>query len=254
MKTGESRLPDRIRRFGDVLYRRATGRAEEMDAARAACRIVSRLYAPGMRLLDAGCGAGHYLRSLRKRIDPRVDYVGIDASEHFIDLARRAFPGEDRFFVQDVNDLDFPDASFDIVICCNVIPNLPPPPTRAMAELLRVARRNVVLRTLFSDVNYVIRELEAPPGIEEPDLISSGGEIAEGACFFNNMYTEAYYRAVLHDLDPDLSITIERDTDWGAIDTRPAVGARGTRVEGGMQISGQLILDWRFVVLARGRE
>ena len=45
----------------------------------------------GMSVLDVGCGCGHILPSLRK-IDPKMDYHGIDFSEEMLSEARTLFP------------------------------------------------------------------------------------------------------------------------------------------------------------------
>jgi ubiquinone/menaquinone biosynthesis C-methylase UbiE len=240
----ESTASDRVRRYGRVLFDRAVGEADEMESARALCRILKPSYSPGMRVLDVGCGAGHYLRSFRERLDPDIEYTGIDASAHYIALARKAFPAEDRFLVGDAFDLRFDDRAFDIVVCVNVIPSLAPPPAAAIAELIRVAAGQVLIRALFSEINYVIRELDTPDG----DWKSS----CDNACY-NNMYTEAYYREAVRDADPTLEVAIVPDDDWKPFDNRSSTAAWGTRAERGKQIGGNLILDWRWIRLSRER-
>ena len=71
---------------------------------------------PGMRVLDVGCGPGRHSLALARR---RIACVGIDRSERFVELARRAAEAETldaRFEVLDVRDLAF-DHDFDAVIC-----------------------------------------------------------------------------------------------------------------------------------------
>jgi len=246
-------LPSRVRRFGQVLYDRAIGAADEMESAKSVCDIVAEIYAPGSTILDVGCGAGHYLRSLRERVDPEINYAGVDLTAHYIDLARKAFPDTASFSVGDACSLDFADDSFDIVLCMNVVPNLPPPPSTAIGELLRVSRQHVIIRTLFSDITYIVREL-APLGEITASPFAADGQIDESHALYNNMYTESYLREIIEAASPDAIIDIEPDDHGAPIDNRTTHGAWGTRTEGGKQISGQLILDWRFALVTQAEQ
>ena len=123
---------ERTPAYGDLLYKRASGDEQEMESSKALCKIISRFYSPKMSVLDVGCGAGHYFRSLRERIDPDIDYYGIDATEYYVKLANKAFPNRDTFSVGNIFDLKFDACTFDIVFSSNVILHLPPPPTKAI--------------------------------------------------------------------------------------------------------------------------
>jgi SAM-dependent methyltransferase len=72
--------------------------------------------APGMRVLDVGCGPGRHSLELARR---GIAVVGVDASEDFIDLAGDAASrtGLDaRFVVLDVRELAY-DRQFDAALC-----------------------------------------------------------------------------------------------------------------------------------------
>ena len=250
MNNKEATASENKRRFGELLYQRAIGQAPEMECAKALCTVLQSLYISKMKVLDVGCGAGHYLRSLRQRLDPEIDYYGLDVNADFIGLAQKAFQGEDRFGVGDILAMPFEPDEFDIVICANVLPNLPPPPTHALAELLRVARRHVVIRTMFADRNYIIQEFD-PMGEADKDLISSDGEWDSQHVAYNNMYTENYFRGIISDIDGNLEVRIIPDDQWQAFDNREALGPWGTNALDGKQVSGQLILDWRFITMSK---
>ncbi len=79
---------------------------------------------PGTRLLDAGCGHG---RNLVYFLRTGYDVYAVDQSSQAIDevrgLASRLAPHltADRFRVEPVEGLSFPDATFDVVISSAVL-------------------------------------------------------------------------------------------------------------------------------------
>jgi len=247
------RVWDHSKSYGDLLYKRAVGESEEMESSKALAKVVAKRYQPGMTLLDVGCAAGHYLRSLR-RVDENISYTGVDATAYYIELARKAFPDAE-FEVGDIFDLPFDDDSYDIVINNNVIHHLPPPPTKAFSELIRVARKHVIIRAVFGDRNYIIKEVRTKDDwidtIEssELDLVTEEADLK----LFNyfNLYTETYFREVVKHIDQNIEIEIIKDDDWESFDNRESTIKTGTRVVSGYQISGNLVLDWRFIILTK---
>jgi SAM-dependent methyltransferase len=152
----------------------------------------------------------------------------------------------DTFEVGDARELEFADNSFDVVLCMNVIPNLPPPPTSAISELLRVSSRYVLIRSLFADFTYLIRELLSE-NEEDSCLITADGSVPEDRYLYNNMYSEEYLRSVIREIDSSTEVGIESDESTVPIDNRTEHGAWGTRTDAGLQIAGQLVLDWRLL-------
>ena len=65
----------------------------------------------GQRMLEVGCGTGHFLRLAADR---GASVVGLDASEALIELARARVP-EAELSVGDMQFLPFADDSFDVV-------------------------------------------------------------------------------------------------------------------------------------------
>lgn len=88
------------------------------------------------RLLDAGCGDGSF--GLCLKAHPAVKHVGIDASDEMIALAAQNWPNGE-FVVGDLEDLPYPDQSFDGMIACNSI-HFCETPQNAANQLYRVAR------------------------------------------------------------------------------------------------------------------
>jgi ubiquinone/menaquinone biosynthesis C-methylase UbiE len=84
-----------------------TGTEQEVDFLVAALAL-----APGMRVLDVGCGPGRHSLALAQR---GIDVLGIDLSPDFVALARENDTTA-RFETKDVRELDY-DAEFDALIC-----------------------------------------------------------------------------------------------------------------------------------------
>jgi SAM-dependent methyltransferase len=88
------------------------------DQAEACAHLVDRL-ADGLpgegRLLDVACGKGATVRHLLAQ-GMADEIIGINISERQLQRARRNAP-EAEFILMDATSLDFPEASFDAVIC-----------------------------------------------------------------------------------------------------------------------------------------
>jgi ubiquinone/menaquinone biosynthesis C-methylase UbiE len=96
---------------------------------------------PGKHVLDLACGPGTLSYRLARDVAPEGEVVGIDLAPGMIELARReAPPGLPvRFELMDVEDLAFPDASFDAAVCghgLQFVPDL----LRALTEARRVVK------------------------------------------------------------------------------------------------------------------
>ena len=98
---------------------------------------------PGMKVLDVGCGPGTITVGVAKAVEPG-QVIGIDPSEREISTARdwaaRApVDGSLSFSVGDAHELDFPDATFDVVYS-HTVTHFLLDPVRALREQKRVAK------------------------------------------------------------------------------------------------------------------
>lgn len=91
--------------------------------------------APGQRALDVGCGTGHHLRDLELR---GFAVAGADGSREMLEEARRTSPSAD-LHEADVASLPFPDGTFDLILCIEVLRYLEDS-ERCISEIGRVLR------------------------------------------------------------------------------------------------------------------
>lgn len=241
------------KKYGDYFFDIATGKLPEMFCSKSVVEEIKPLYRNGMSILDVACGAGHYLRSLRKHLDRNVDYVGVDKTDFFLQKAKEAFPEiKDRFKKGNIQNIPMKENIFDIVMANNVILHLPPNPIRAIKELIRVSKKYVIIRTVLGHRNYIVQEIRDfrdSKDTSSQDLFNGSNPV--DANYFN-IYEEDYFYDTINDIDSNLKVRIHKDNRFGEFDTRDNTSDEtGTRLINGMQVSGNLILDWRFIIIEK---
>jgi SAM-dependent methyltransferase len=143
-------------------------------AANSAAYLLPHL-APGMAVLDVGCGPGTITADLAEMVDPgRV--TGLDSSPAVIAQARAAHPGAD-FVVGDVFALDLADDSFDVVHAHQVLQHLDDP-VAALREMRRVARPGGLVAVRDVDFGSAVVHPPVPDWLKvyEPTVRAMGGE------------------------------------------------------------------------------
>lgn len=98
---------------------------------------------PGQRVLDLACGPGILTLPLAEAVGPTGRVVGVDLASGMLDLLRRSAPPQVEVRLMDIEELDFPDRSFDAVACGHGLqfcPNL----LRALWQARRVLREGGV--------------------------------------------------------------------------------------------------------------
>lgn len=75
-------------------------------------------------ILDIGCGYGNIIAELAQSI-PNGKAIGIDISQNMISLANATYPSSHfknlHFMNVDAEKMSFPEMSFDLIICTNVL-------------------------------------------------------------------------------------------------------------------------------------
>src|SRR5690606_33175711 len=101
------------------------------------------------------CGEGFAMRAVLGNLVSQT--VGLDGSPGALRLARQLNPGH-RFAAGDLLDLPFPDRSFDLVVCMEVLEHLDDPES-GLAELCRVSAGWLLLSVpnepLFRGANFL---------------------------------------------------------------------------------------------------
>lgn len=99
---------------------------------------------PGNKILDFGCGAGDLAFEAERLAGGEGMIFGIDPSEQMVKIARQKAAkrkSKATFQVEAVENLSFPDKSFDVVISSFVLHHLPDDlQNRAFSELKRVLK------------------------------------------------------------------------------------------------------------------
>ncbi len=112
-------------------------------------------------MLDAGCGEGFGTGFLADRM-PGTTVEGIDVSPGAIAYATERFGERVEYQVGSVYELPYPDDSFDLVLCSEVLEHLDRPED-AVRECARVARKHVLLTVplepYFDALNKIARRV-----------------------------------------------------------------------------------------------
>jgi len=136
--------------------------------------LANRLgFAGARRVLDVGCGAGHWGQRIGTLLAEGAEMVGVDHEPEFLAAAaKRAEQRPHRFqYLQaPAEALPFDDDSFDLVTCQTVLMHVADAPV-AVAEMVRVTRPGgVVLAAEPNNLSNALSNRVATPSLG-PDAI-----------------------------------------------------------------------------------
>jgi len=255
MENEDWRVWDEEKEYGDVFFKRATGSLPEMESSKAAAKAVNKIISDQDSLLDVGCGTGHYLKSLISGVDKSFSYTGADATGYYIELATKAWSGvadsnenvlSVKFKQADIFNLPFEDQYADVVMCNNVLLHLPSVAT-PIQELIRTAKKYVVIRALIGNSTFRTKQ------VHEPEVFDENGE-PENFHFYN-IYSENYISSLLNGNDCVKSFSFSSDTDYNVDNITKSMTDYSeeptdiTTIVNGMQVNNYIIQPWQFLII-----
>ncbi len=243
------------RKYGEMLYKRAIGELPEMECSKALADMFIGL-APNT-ILDVGCGPAHYLRSLKNNDLSPFTYTGVDATPYFLELARKAWEGVD-FIEGDIYSLPFDDSSFDLVYSCNLFMHLPSIKT-PLEELIRVAKKHVIVRTFIGTKSFRIKEVYSAE--THPDWVEQNGEEFDEdgepkEFLYYNIYSQSYIEKLLSKIPEVKNYRFIKDTffDPDKIDGDNSYYDScydATKMIGGWQANTYILQPWSFIIVEK---
>lgn len=156
----EYKARDVARAYDGQRFSSLVGRTFDALEKRALRRTLAPIRAelPRASVLDLPCGTGRITELL---LDMGFSVTGGDVSPAMIDVARERcarFGDVVSFRCLDLEKLDLPEASFDLVTCIRLFHHLDSPErARALRAIARVARRYVIVNVSFSSGYYRLR-------------------------------------------------------------------------------------------------
>jgi len=244
---------DRVKMMGNSYYKRATGELPEKEASKSYARYLQRMefYEPGDTVLDLGCATGHFLRSFRRLLDPQIQYTGIDSDPTFLQWGREAYGIDSlcNFVHGDVLQLPLADDAFDVVVVnlFHFFPRL----DDALGEAMRAARKRVVWRTPVGQVNYIVKVIYNQ-SFDELRALTPDREDFDYSLYM--LYSVEYIKGLVAHLGGKV-VDVERDTDFEDFDNTALEEFKhipSTKTVNGMQINGNLVLDWHYITIESG--
>lgn len=222
---------------------RAKGLKEEMEAAIHISNMIYDNATAYSSILDAGCGTGHFILSLEKKLNTDFNYLGVDITEQHIKDAVEIFSNKPNynFVLGDVRSLPVSDNSYDVAICSNTIPHIPNI-DKAIKELIRVSKNDVFIRMLVGGEVLITKKA----------LSRDFDENGEPKSYmYVNIYDEQYIKDIVGDLGElfiyDDKFDVEKIMKHYEAHKEAAGANVATRIIEENQFKGYLMLPWKIV-------
>lgn len=248
---------DDDKRYGELFYNRATGKLSEMESSKAVAKYIAKLAKKNDMILDVGCGGGHYLVSLDKALSVPFSYCGIDPTEYYIELAKKAFAQDInknplrtffKFEVGDIFSLNLEDNYADLVMCNNVLLHLPSI-EKPINELWRATKKFLIIRMLVGKTSFRIKQ------INPPEEYTKEGEPLY--FHFFNIYSQKYIQGLIDKLVGVKNYKFINDKDYdpsniGSINYKQEYKPHDlTTIVDGMQINNYIVQPWQFLIIEK---
>ena len=235
---------------------RSKGKLPEMEVAKAYSKIISQLKLKNFSILDVGCLTGHFYLSLKKRINKKFTYFGIDPWKNHINAAKRIWNKD--------NNADFKlgwaqkiphKKKFDVVICSNVLTHIPEI-TVPLKEMLRVTNKYLILRTPIHDKSYRIQMVLNSKWFKFTNVLPDNEFDSKGnpqVYEYFDVHSKDFLKSVIKKINPNTKIRFIKDTFFSSknIMNKKEKKLTSTEVIKGMQVADLLILPHHFVIIKK---
>lgn len=153
---------DQVAESYDSWYDSATGTMYDSFEKYAIDKILAS-DVKGSRLLEVGCGTGHWSRYFS---DKGFDVTGIDISSEMIKIARKKHIPNSRFEIADGHNLPFEDKSFDVASAITVL-EFVTETEKIIFEMVRcVKKKGVIIIGVLNALNrYNQKRKNKPSGV-----------------------------------------------------------------------------------------
>ena len=243
-----------------VFSKRATGHLPEMESSKAVSKIIKKLFKKDKlnNVLDIGCGCGHYLRSIKKKIKYNFYYTGVDSQRDFIKEAKKIWKKNlnVKFFKGSVYNLKkFKNNKYDVVMCNNVILHLDDA-KKAITQLCKLKKKYLVIRTLLGPDTMIIKKVYnksnwAYSNISVDKQLGANNSPIE---YMNtNIFQIEYVKSLIKSLRKPKRISFLKDNQFKASNITKSMKKEGLRdatyILNGRQVFSNIILDYYFVII-----
>ncbi len=246
----------------EVYFKRAVGLYPEMETSKAIANILKKKVKNGDKILDVGCGAGHFYRSLKKKINKPFTYTGADPYKIFLNKAKFAWRNDKNvnFKIGNIYNLPFKQNSFDISICSNVFIHLHDV-IKPLKEIIRVTKKTIVIRTVLYDVSYKIQLVYNKKwwkgiNVKPENEFDKNGNPRAFSYF--NILSFDYLRDNIKKIDSNLKIKIIKDNFFNKNAITRSIKKEkrplATRIEGNEQMSGCIQQPHYFVIITKSKK
>ena len=236
-------------KYGQMFLKRAVGKLNEMESSKALAKIIHSHIKNKSKILDAGCGVGHYLRSILNLSNKNFQYYGIDLTQNYINLAKKVkWKVKTNFKKMNVEKLSFKKNSFDICICSNVLLHLENP-NLALKKLVIATKKFIVIRTLISEKDYITKEV-----INNKNKNNFTNSINPNDFVYYNSFSKKTIKFWIKSAKKNCSIKYIKDQDFVANKIKQDSIYRqkktsNTKILMNKQFNGPLMLNWYFVLI-----
>ena len=243
----------------NVYYKRAIGKFPEMETSKAMAKIIKKILINEDKILDVGCGSGHFLRSLRRIIKKNFLYTGIDPYEIFLKKAKLAWKKDKNanFIKGNIYNLPIKKNKFDISYSSNVFIHLNDI-EKPLKELFRVTKKAIIIRTVLYEVSYKIqlvynnkwwKNINVKP---ENEFDKKGNPRAYS---FFNIHSKDYFLSQIKKINKNASVKLIKDNFFLKKNISKSLKDEkrplATRIIGGEQFSGCIMQPHYFIVIRK---